>query len=253
MELATVPGQRRLSNLDPLTDKQLRDAERDKVYIFNVAPREHRVVVGKMWTIPACPDGESVSAALVVPGTVFTSRQKSVHGLHVDYEWISEDGIDVARDIIGTAPFKDRSENLTRMGVFLSMSPVPLEEEVDAATSEWLDRCNEKLNEGDAAYAINAGRVDLGNGRSASNIGKDHIEAARILGVDRPWSTKNAKLELCDECGTGNLATAAFCKQCDNMLNAEAAQRKFPAKYAERTGVVAAEVRRGPGRPRNEV
>jgi hypothetical protein len=59
-----------------------------------------------------------------------------------------------------------------------------------------------------------------------------------ILGVadEKPWAAKSLKKSLCDECGTANLSTAAFCKQCDNLLNAEAAQRKFPSKYAERMG-----------------
>lgn len=249
---AITPGQRRLSNLNPLTDKQVRDAERDSVYIFNVSPREHRVAVGKIYTIPACPADAEVSAALIIPGIVYQTGVKKVSGLDVEYEWVGNDGIDVARDIVGTAPFKDASENLTRMGVFISMTLVPTEAEVAAAREQWYARCDEKVREADNAYATNNGIVVI-NGRSMSNIGKDAIEAAKVLGLSRPWADKNVRLTPCDECGTGNLSTAAKCKGCGVVLNEEAFKRKFPLEWAERQRVIESADRRGPGRPRNEV
>lgn len=256
MTIAMVePGtQRTVKGLPPLTAKQLRDAERDRLYIFNVSPREHRSdICGRRWTIPACPEGQEVSEPLVVPGAYYYTDVAKVHGMDVDYKWVTVDGADLARDIVGTANFQHESNDLTRWGVFVSDTPNPSQGQIDAAREKWYDRCGEKVAEADQAYAINAGMVTLENGKTVSNINKDHIEAAKILGVEdlKPWAKKNAKLTACDECGTGNLPTAAFCKTCDNMLNEEAAKRKFPAKWAERTTIV--EPKRGPGRPPKEV
>jgi hypothetical protein len=232
------PGTPRLvKGLPPLTQKQLRDAERDKLYIFNTSPRTHRIdACGKRWTIPPCAEGQDVSDPLEVPGAYYFTDVAKVHGLDVDYKWVTVDGTDLARDIIGTSNFQHESNDLTRWGVFVSDTPHPSQDKIDAARERWYERCSEKVQEADRAYAINSGMVSLPDGRSISEINKDHIEAAKILGLERAWATKNPKLTTCDECGTGNLPTAAFCKQCDNMLNAEAAQRKFPAKYAERMG-----------------
>jgi hypothetical protein len=234
------PGtSRTIKNLPPLTPKQLRDAERDKLYIFNTGPRVHRTdICGKRWTIPACPEGQDVSEPMEIPGAYYFTDVAKVHGLDVDYKWVTVDGTELARDIIGTSAFRHESEDLTRFGVFISETPDPSESVCEAARQRWYDRCGEKVREADDAYAINGGMVTLPNGRSVSSINRDHLEAAKILGVEeqKPWAKKNVRLVACDECGTGNVATAAFCKQCDNMLSAEAAQRKFPVKYAERMG-----------------
>lgn len=259
MSTATItPGTRRLANLPPLTPKQLRDADRDQLYIFNTAPREHRTTIcGRTWTIPACPEGQDVSAPLVIPGAVYYTDVKKVHGIEVEFQWMTVDGVDLAQDIVGTSAFRHESENLIRWGVFIADSPHPAPRAIENARQHWYDRCDEKVREADDAYALNGGRVDLGGGRSASNIGPDNLEAARVLGVEdqKLWARKNLKQVPCDECGTGNLPTAAFCKQCDNLLNEEAAKRKFPAKYAERMGAAepAPELpKRAPARPRAE-
>lgn len=256
------PGTPRMvKNLPPLTAKQLRDAERDKLYIFNTSPRVHRTdICGRRWTIPACPDGQEVSDALEIPGAFYFTDVAKVSGLDVDYKWVTVDGADLARDIVGTSAFRHESENLTRWGVFISQSPDPSENEIEAARQQWYERCAEKVREADDAYAVNNGMVTIptanGGSKSVSVINDDHRKAAQILGVadEKPWATKSLKKTLCDECGTGNLSTAAFCKQCGNMLNEEAAKRKFPAKYAELMGTQTPEpaaepVKRGPGRP----
>jgi hypothetical protein len=228
---------RTIKGLSPLTHKQLRDAEIDKCYIFNTSPREHRTTIcGRVWTIPACLEGQTISEALEVPGASYYTDVKKVHGIEVEYHWVTVDGADLARDIVGTAPFRHESENMVRWGMFISDTPYPSEEVINAARDMWYARCSDKVREADDAFSVNGGMISLTNGRSVSNIGDDAREAAKVLGIEdqKPWARKNSKLKSCDECGTGNLQTAAFCKQCDNMLDEEAAKRKFPAKYAQR-------------------
>lgn len=239
-QIMVQPGMpRTIKGLPPLTQKQLRDAERDKLYIFNTSPRTHRMdICGKRWTIPPCAEGQDVSEPLEVPGAYYFTDVAKVTGLDTEYKWVTVDGTDLARDIVGISNFQHESNNLTRWGVFVSETPHPSQDAIEAARQQWYDRCGEKVAEADRAYSLNAGMVQLPDGRSTSEINKDHIEAAKILGLERGWATKNPKLIACDECGTGNLPTAAFCKQCDNMLNEEAAKRKFPAKYAARVVTV---------------
>lgn len=255
------PGMRRLSNLVPLTEKQMRDAMRDPIYVFNTSDREYRPVAGnKTYIIPACPEGAEVSEPLVIPGIVYSQKVRAVHGIEAEYEHHADDGIDVAKDLLGIAGFRGQDADLTRWGVFFTTTPEPSGMEIRNARAKFLSRLNDLVQAADRAYALNNGMVPLPGGGMASNIGDDAIAAAKVLGIQRPWtSTFDVKAQTaCDECGTGNLETAAFCKQCDNMLNEAAAKRKFPKKYAERMQATEesdeeVQERRGPGRPRKEV
>ena len=242
------PGIRRMPNLTPLTNKQLRDAEMDKVYIFNVSPREHRNIEAglRLYTIPGRKKGQRVSDPLVIPGMVYGTELKRFSGLHKEYEWVGREGIDIAREIIGISPFRSPTENLIPLGVFLSMSPEPSDEEIEPARALWLERCSQKVADGDALASINNGIVDVGGGRTASNIGKDHREALEELGLQRPWSGVNLRMVQCEECGTSNLPTAARCKnqECRAVFDEAKCRAKFPEMYAHE------KVERGPGRPK---
>jgi hypothetical protein len=245
-----------MTNLPPLTDKQIRDTERDNVYIFNVSPREHRIwAVGRMWVIPACQPGHSVSPALKIPGVFWKTDVKKLVGNLPEMEWIGTDGVDVAKRILGQDAFQHESADMIRLGCFSSMNPEAEPHEIAKAMDEWLARCDEKVREGDQIVSINNGMIQAENGKLIYGITKDHIEAATILGVERTWSSKNQKMTLCDECGTGNLPTAAKCKNCSVVLNEETFKRKFPLEWAARQEVLNASTepaKRPVGRPRNE-
>lgn len=249
--------QRLMANLTPLTPKQIRDAERDQVSIFNVSNREYRVQgPDKFYIIPACPEGEEVSEALVIPGFVYTTGVKRVHNIHAEYEWVAIDGVDVANDLVGTAPFKDQSEDLTRFGVFIARGEQPTMAELAEAKRKWFARCDEKIREADSYFAINNGMVDIGQGRMVSNIGPDHIAAAKIMGVERAWSRLNPKMESCPFCGVSCLPGVAFCPNGD-IINEEKARMARPWLFAAPVQAQQAvdtidEPRRGPGRPRRE-
>lgn len=237
MPLESLPGQRRVANLDPLTPKQLRDAERDAVYIYNVGPKEHRVSLSRLYVIPACKPGEDVSEPLIVPGYVYTSKQKSVVGLHVTYEWHTDDGIDVARDIVGTYPFKSPSENLIPYGVFIAASPIPTAEEIATAKSHRVDKLWERVREADDAYVINNGRVDVGQGRTATNISADAVQAAIELGIERPYASANVTMRKCEDCGTSNMPNAVRCKnaECRAIFDEAKARQRFPEMFQQET------------------
>jgi hypothetical protein len=240
--LLVPPGTRRTANLPPLTGNIAAATERDQLYIFNVSNQEHWVenICGRRWFIPACPEGAQVSEPLVVPGILPLTDVASVddNGMNVTLKYIFVDAKELAADIVGYAPFRDPRSDLRQYGIFVSDNPEPSRAEIESARSRWHDLCSERVREADSLYAVNNGQVALDNGKSVSNIGAHHRDAARILGVEaeHPWARKQVKLVTCDECGSGNLPTAAFCRECDNLLNEVAAKKKFPQKYAERFG-----------------
>lgn len=227
------------SPLTPLTDKQLRDAQRDKVYIFNVSPNEYKSTVDKIYTIPARKPDQEYSDALEIPGVVYTTYSKAGSP-----EWFARDGIEVAQEIVGTFRMLDPSQNMTPFGVFISDTPIPSDEAVEAAKEKWLDTCSRRVAEADRIAAINGGMQDLGQGRSASNIGEHHRQALKEMGLSRSWSGKNVRMVECEQCGTANMPKAAMCKGCDAVFNEDEARRLYPQKFAQ--------VSRGPGRPRIE-
>jgi hypothetical protein len=223
--------------LAPLTEKQLRDAQRDKVYIFNVSPNEYRSTVEKIYVIPARAADQEYSAALEIPGIVYSTYSKAGSP-----EWFPRDGIEVAQEIVGTFRMLDPSQNMTPYGVFISETPIPSDEAVERAKTLWLETCSRRVSEADRLAAINGGNVDMGQGRTASNIGEHHRQALKELGLSRSWSGKNVRMVECEQCGTANMPKAAMCRGCDAVFNEDEARRLYPQKFASR----------GPGRPRNE-
>lgn len=243
LELAV--GQRRVANLMPLTDKQLRDAQRDLVYIFNVSPYPQTAFVVKQYIIPGRQPGQRISDPLVIPGVVYSTIYKAG-----EYQWDARDGIEVAQEIIGTFRMLDPSQNITRLGVFISDSPNPSEEAIAKAEELWLERCSQKVAEGDQLAAINNGVVDIGGGRTASNIGKDHRIALQETGQTRAWSGTNQRMVVCAECGESNMPAAARCKNqdCRAIFDEAKCRQRFPEMFAHEV-----EAKRGPGRPPKEM
>jgi hypothetical protein len=236
----------------PIDPQMLEVAERNKLYIYNVSPREFRTYQGSLghYTIPACPEGSEVSAPLVIKGLIPETNVDTVDGTDVRYKWTFTNGKDLALNIVGTGPFKDKSEDLTRYGVFIAAGDYPTPAEIERAHERLNEQYSSLVRDADQAFEVNGGQETI-NGKTNSNITLQHVQAARALGLDRPWARKNVKQTVCDECGTGNMPTAAKCKECGVVLNEEAWKRKFPEEWAERQKLLAAteEPKRGPGRP----
>lgn len=238
--------------LPALTAKQIRDAERDQVYIYNTSNRSYSVQgPNRFYLIPACPAGHEVSEPLIIPGAVYTTAVKKVSGLVTDFDRFQIDGIDVAMDIIGTAPFKHESANLTRWGVFIAENAIPTALEIATARQHWMARCEEKVREGNSFFAINAGMVNVGDGRLVSNISPDHLEAAQILGVEPAWSKKTVDASNCPFCGVSVQPGLAFCPNGD-VLDEEKARVARPWLFAQAESVDAAPRRGRPPLKRKE-
>ena len=230
--------------LPPLTFKQIADAERDCVYVFNVAPREHRIQASSRWyVIPACTEGAECSPALKIPGTVFGEEFKRTVGICTnEFSRIQEDGEEIARRILGVAPFCKPDQNLIRWGCFMTTHSTPSGSEIGHARAQFLDRCNELVNEARGFYSLNNGMVMLKDGRMVSNIAEQHRMAAKVLGIEasEPWAAKAVQMTACVSCGAPIRPGVAFCPNGD-IVDAAKAREARPWLFEEK---------RGPGRPR---
>ena len=253
--LQVLPGQT-LNARVPYIDREelMERAEAPKVYIYNLSPKQFVHYAGTLgrFIVPDCKEGAELSAPLVIDGWLKETGVDSVEGRDIQFKWLWTSGRKLAQDIIGVGPHKTELQRLTKYGVFVSASQIPTEEEFAAAKAELNKTYDALIKEADDKYQVNGGMEMGDDGKYHSAITVDHITAARYRGVKRPWLfAARTEMKMCDECGTENLFTAGFCKQCDNLLNEEAAKRKFPARYAERMAAMEP-VKRPVGRPRNE-
>jgi len=235
-------GVRRVANLDPISPLMLAASEQNRLYIFSVNPHPQTADAGmEKYTVPACAKGAKVSEPLVVPGIYFYTDVASADGFDTTYKWSTIEGRDLAQDILGTALGKDPTNDLTRLGVFLSLTPEPTDEQIDAARGRLHDRYGALAQEADRQYEINGGQ-EVVNGIARSNIAPQHIEAARALGLDKPWARKiSTALVECPACEEMVKPGAAICSHCEAILDEAKARKYFPHKFQEE--------KRGPGRP----
>lgn len=240
-----VPGMRQTANLPPISPLMLEASERGKLFIFSVNPHPQTVMAGMgQYTIPGCPKGVTVSEPLVIPGIYFYTDVANADGFSTEYKWSTIEGRDLALDVLGTAMGKDPSNDMTRLGAFISLTETPSESDIEAARARLSTHYSALIQQADRAYEINGGQ-EVVNGVARSNISQQHVEAAREMGVDRPWSRKNqTAMVMCPACDEAIKPTAAICVHCDAILDEAKARKFYPHKFSDE--------KRGPGRPRNE-
>jgi hypothetical protein len=216
--------------------------EQNKVYIFNVGPwayTRHHGTQGSFF-IPACRPEEDCSGPLLyhgkpgLPSLIPESVVDAVNGRSVTYKWdLTMEGAKLALDIVGKSAFRDSSDDLTQYGVFIAEGAVATEEEIDAAHDRLNEHYDKLVRYADGAFEVNGGMEIGDNGKSYSGITKDHVNAARALGLDRPWARKNAKQVPCEACGQPVAVNAVRCHHagCGAILDEEKARRLFPHLY----------------------
>lgn len=236
--LASLPGRHQQWSVPALSRLTKQAAEANRIYIFNVGKKSWNVPEGVlgMFFIPACPEGERCSPPLMhgvdagLPGTIFHTTVVDT-GIMANNE---TDGMDLARDIIGIGPFKDKSSDLTRYGVFIGAVPIPTEDEMVPAEEKRDLEYGRLVQEADQFFEVNGG-METQNGHTVSNIQKHHVDAVKALGLDRPWARRNRKMETCGDCGQPVLPGAARCPNqgCGAILDEEKARIRFPHLFQE--------------------
>jgi hypothetical protein len=217
--------------------------DQNRIHIFNVGPWSYTRPMGSLGTffIPGCSEDDDCSGPLTyqgkpgLPSILPESIVDAVDGRTVTYKWdLTTEGAKLARDIIGVSAFRDSSDNLTQYGVFIAAGAEPTEEEIEAAHDKLNAHYDKLVRYADGAFEVNGGMEVGDNGKSYSGITRDHINACRALGLDRPWARKNAKMVPCEGCGQPVAVDAVRCHHggCGAILDEERARKLFPHLYA---------------------
>lgn len=252
--------------LPPIPAPMRAAMERDKTFIFNVGPWEHRVYLGSLGTfiVPGCPAGAEHSDAVTfqgepgLPSIIPEAVVDTVDGRRVTHKWdFSTEGRMVAKNIIGQTGFSHPSNDLTKAGVFIAAGEIPTEVELEAAREKLFELYDARVREADQKFQVNGGMEIGDDGKSRPGITADHIQAAKALGLNREWANKNVQMVACEGCGQSVSPKAVRCHHqgCGAILNEEKARKLFPHLYAhevraEESVKEEQPARRGPGRPR---
>jgi hypothetical protein len=230
-------------SVDPIPESLLDIAEEQKVYIFNIYSREHRIDcvpgLGAV-LIPACETGKPYSEAYIVPGIVFEHydagdcnllfRQSPARSRKSRSGRIEPGVID---DIL--KPYAPRgmfSPNLVQWGVFAAAGPVPTKAELDQARKELFQTAKLFVADGDQkAIRGEKGEINFVN-----------REMCLLLNQKKSWLEEEYKeRDSCPACGGNITKGVAKCMHCSAILDHE--------KWAAFSGE---EAKRGPGRPRKD-
>jgi hypothetical protein len=188
------------------------------VYLFNVGPERHSVTRGGLGTkiIPPCEPGQRVSKPLEITG-IYPEHRNLGEAVVCNYIH----GIDLAQDILGIASTvptnSEYTTNLEWKGVFLSMSPNPTDEQIEAAREKRKQHMLMFVADGDRRSLNGPGE----NG--AGGIHRNHRNAVHELKLKRAWADPVVAQEECPACGSAIKAGIAVCPHCRAILNREAA------------------------------
>lgn len=171
------------------------------IHIFNVGKKTHSVGLGSLgqFYIPAKEEGQRYSKPLILPGIMFDGVAREM--THIELQM--QDGNEVAQDVIGKGPFKNASQNLERVGVFISAGPVPSEEELLAAEEKVRQENIRLVKDADDLYA--QGPLQI------VNISADHREACVALNQTREWAKMPTQMINCPSCNEPVNPSGARC------------------------------------------
>lgn len=165
-------------------------AEEKAVYIINVGPKSWLQEMGGRgkFFIPAKSEDQDYSVPLKIPGIFPETIPVDMKKLEVRYE----DGLAVARDIIGLGHSKSPANSLIPWGVFISATAKPSKAELDRANRTLDEKAAQLVEEADGFY--NQGPQQY------VNITIDHRWAANRTNQKRAWMQPLVKMDNCPGC-----------------------------------------------------
>jgi hypothetical protein len=235
----SIGSQRRVPDMLGMIE----DVKNSKTYhVFNVGPWSHVVNTGStgQFFIPACPTEkpyiEMLRSIPAIMDELVVKNEKEMDRL-------MDDGWKFAQEIVGdTSRGRVPTDSLRHFGVFPGANAEPTPQDLYEAKKMLEARCTEIVREIRNIYATNR--------ETFSKVMRPevHIKAAQVLNLnDEPWllnQTPEARAK-CEFCGAMNDAVAVKCQNCSEIINPEK-YKELKAKQAE---ILAAEPKRGPGRP----
>ncbi len=201
-----------------------KESDRGKLYLFSVSPRAIQCKGASYgpFHIPACKPGQEYSEPCVVPGLPL--EQYNFHGnvmtplFHGEDSGEENPGFDFACQLLrgwtdenGTWHGRHLlpGDSLEHQGAFISATPIPSREAIEAARQKRRKRLAEMVAEANQAYSV---------GRTKEIITPKHYEAAKELGktaAECGWlqftgSAPATEEQNCPNCGkayTGGTVT----------------------------------------------
>ncbi len=231
--------QRRLPAVAPSI---LQFAKQNQIYIFNVGPWDHDVMLGSWGTyhIPACEKGKPYAEAPPIPGIYH--EPIPVNESNFQLEGI--EGSYFADQVLGTGKNLAWNTSLVRLGVFRSNNPKPTDDEIMAAMELLSEEYHRLFEEAETAYAQGPKQFEevVGNGVK-------HKLAARELGrTDAEWVKAKiaGKRKPCPNCGEYAEPQVISCSKCQYVFDVDRYNKEILPRLAATLS------KRGPGRPPNE-
>lgn len=181
-------------HLPDLPKRSKQYADEHPIYIYNVSHQRWQRDMGSLgaFTIMPCEPGKKHSKPLVIPGTVFEAIPVQMMPKKMEYREI--DGMEVAKNILGIAPFQSPKQALSGWGVFISESNPPKHDEIFAAEKALMDTAHTLVAEGDAYY-------NEGPDSASKNISVNHRWALGHTNQTRAWGQPSLVMMDCPGCG----------------------------------------------------
>jgi hypothetical protein len=183
------------------------------IKIFNIHDEAHIVALGSLGTyfVKPCQPGEPYSEPLEVKPTYVDEYpvDMDMNGIKTAYNLV--EGKDVAEEIVGTAPHKDSSANLTRYGVFIAAGDEP--------TMPELLKAKAALTKHMQSLVAQADQFAMQGPAEMKNISDSHRKAANFLNQKREWSVVSGQLDQCPACYESINPGSAVCKHCEAVLD----------------------------------
>lgn len=180
-----------IQSLPPQLQRVVDSHQLPPLHIFNVSHHvfRDRPAGDKYYTINACEPGQRHSKPTLVPFVPTYHVALEIGKM----ETRMEDCRAVAEDIVGIGPFKSKSSDLTRFGVFIAAGEKPTEEELAAANAAYEQSDLELIQRADAL--ANEGPSGL------KSITAEMRDACRRRSVVRDWAKVQAAGQKCPGCG----------------------------------------------------
>lgn len=221
---ADLENQRRMGQANlPVTPRLLNDLTgKGVIRICNVGPWAYHIERGSIHQdIPAFDredDPRKLGCALSEPMPAMRQEAKIIGGggeVPHEYGYIFDDGMQVAKELIGIGFGLPAHAALVQYGVFVSAGPMPTKEEIaeaNRALQIYADRLVEEARE-----AFDKGRDEWYRTRSDR-----HLWAGRLKGIQEKWVAEDHQEQSvkCDMCGKFNPSGIAKC-QCGRIIDFE--------------------------------
>jgi hypothetical protein len=178
--------------------------------IFNVGPDSHLISQGGLgaFTIPGCPDDELVSEPLEI-------WKAFPEGYHLDMNKMAEvinDGMEIAKSIVGCGKFTHPSSDLRLQGVFIAAG--------DEATRKEIENAKALRRKWDLMLVEQANQFHQAGPNQWENIQTNlHRKAAiRTGNGNLPWVRGAVQMSKCTICGNTLDPDASICVGCKSVV-----------------------------------